>query len=224
MATSPALLTYCNETLYASDLSLLEPGKWLNDKLISFYCEYLENTLSESATHHQRLVFINPDAVMMIKFLAGEDLKESLSPLNVAGADVVFFPINDSEDHSAVGGTHWSLLVWIRARQEFLLLDSHKGMNERASLAVVQKVVPLLNLPNTKVTVNAMETPQQVNGSDCGVYVLALCEYLATHTYEEYSKKLTLTPTQVAAKRTEIKNLLLTLAQDAQVKKPNSQE
>lgn len=34
------VITYVDTTVFTSDLELLEPGYWLNDKIIAFYFEY----------------------------------------------------------------------------------------------------------------------------------------------------------------------------------------
>ena len=41
------LLTYFSSTLRQYDLDFLSPGQWLNDQLITFYCEFLNQTIAK---------------------------------------------------------------------------------------------------------------------------------------------------------------------------------
>jgi hypothetical protein len=36
-----AIVTYVDTTIFQSDLDVLDPGCWLNDKIIGFYFEYV---------------------------------------------------------------------------------------------------------------------------------------------------------------------------------------
>lgn len=77
------LFTYGNHTLYASDLALLQPGQWLNDRVIGFYYECAASAstlpplvadtavryLEEECLHTRKAVLVNPDTAMMMLFL-----------------------------------------------------------------------------------------------------------------------------------------------------------
>lgn len=51
------LFTFGETTLYKADLDTLEPGCWLNDKMIDFYWEYVHwvSTPLVHLSHRQKL-------------------------------------------------------------------------------------------------------------------------------------------------------------------------
>lgn len=94
------------------------------DLLIVFlFFRYLED---ECAKLSKTVALVHPSSVEMCKFMSGmllvsifhliiylncnligAELKECLESLNLSDADFVFIPVNDNEDASSVGGTHW---------------------------------------------------------------------------------------------------------------------
>lgn len=96
-----------------------------------------------------------------------------LEPLRFPAAQLVLFAVNDNPDvEAAGGGSHWSLLAFSAADATFRHYDSCAGSNRGAAQRVFQAASPpdgcLVEQP----------TPQQRNGYDCGVYVLALARLL----------------------------------------------
>ena len=130
---------------------------------------------------------------------------DSLLP-GTASYSVLMFPINDSHGGSYTtfqsigGGNHWSLLVVVTtqldAQQSSVLdhpetyyfhLDSCKGYNLTIASTVSQRINLIFNLGqnNTKSAksdinnVIECDIPQQQNGHDCGICVLAAIESLS---------------------------------------------
>ena len=52
------ILDYQNTLIRKSDFASLNSGQWLNDNIISFWFEYLENVLY--ADYAQKVFFISP--------------------------------------------------------------------------------------------------------------------------------------------------------------------
>jgi len=185
------VLTFGDHTIYESDLALLLPGRWLNDRLIGLYYDYLQEELKSVPNF---VKFVNPDTVMMVKMLPENDIREDLSPLGLEDGELVLIPINNNTAVDKAGGSHWSLLTWVKSSKSFHSFDSAAPMNERAALKVAFKIAPLVypSAPPSWVPPITIEpTPRQPNGSDCGVYVLAISHALAhTPSLGEVSRKL----------------------------------
>ena len=218
--------------LYERDVDTLLPRGWLNDQVIAFFLElftqrpgtasgvlhlepsttFTASTLNDTAVLREMLsVAPSPDAT---------PLTEQLTR-----ADLVIMPVNDNSDPSAVGGGHWSLLVFRRHGQEesgascFEHYDSLHHSNLAHAKRLLATVAPLLHPVDARVPplrIVKMSTPQQANGYDCGVYLLAIAELVLTPTLAEEevahdgpSRESTaaavksLTPEAVTAKRTE---------------------
>jgi len=98
--------TYHDVTLYHSDISLLDEPFWINDKLISFYYDYL--TFDIFDIYQDELLFIHPSTMFMIAFQKNQfELKEAVHGLRLDHRRWIFMPINDHEDTESVGGSHW---------------------------------------------------------------------------------------------------------------------
>lgn len=96
-----------------------------------------------------------------------------LEPLGFAAASLVLFAVNNNPDVDAWGGgSHWTLLAYSAADNTFRHYDSMAGTNRAAAAAVFRAVAR----PGSHLVETA--TPQQQNGHDCGLYVLALARLL----------------------------------------------
>lgn len=89
--------------------------------------------------------------------------------------------MNDNPDvEAAGGGSHWSLLVYFCHACIFRHYDSSTGRASRTAAArlhrAVRDVLAPGGTPCPLQHVQAM--PQQENGYDCGIYVLAMTDAL----------------------------------------------
>jgi sentrin-specific protease 8 len=89
----------------------------------------------------------------------------------------VFLPINDNVDVSqAEGGSHWSLLLVSIIDGVSFHYDSMSNANDREARSTTLKFEELIG---KKLRYIAMtDSPQQENGSDCGVFVCVLMKHL----------------------------------------------
>ncbi|PWW75203.1 cysteine proteinase [Tuber magnatum] len=111
-------------------------------------------------------------------------LKNTKDPLTLESAlpDVkkashIFLPINDCRNPSiAEGGTHWSLLVVGVSDRVAFHYDSLSPANCGEAREVSKKLGVLLGFPLQFSDLE--DTPQQDNGSDCGVHVCWAMKHL----------------------------------------------
>jgi sentrin-specific protease 8 len=89
----------------------------------------------------------------------------------------IFLPINDARNVSvAEGGSHWSLLLVSVIDGVAFHYDSLSPSNYNEAKGATMKLGELLG-KNLRF-VNLEDSPQQENGSDCGVYVCIQMRHL----------------------------------------------
>ena len=211
-------------TVYEDDASTLQPGRWLNDAIITYLFERFGSqpmqsggsvVLLEPATTFTAAMVGDPFA---LREMFGVRRGAGVPPLTeqLAAASIVLMPVNNNEDAGAVGGGHWSLLVFRRRGGEggqprFEHYDSCDQANAPNARAVMAALAQLLfgDTKIAKLQLVRMSTPQQANGFDCGVYALAIAEILSAAPAEggaPPAESVTeavraLTPEAVTAKR-----------------------
>lgn len=175
MSQSSKVLSYFDVLLRRSDVELLQGPHWLNDQCISFYFEYLRHDGFADPLPADVLL-VGPEASYLLISIGAEAAPIVLDPLHFTRRILVLFVINDKEEVTQlVGGNHWSLAVYSRSTNILYHYDSLHGMNKRS----VRRLLEAINgyLPHETSLVE-QECPQQQNGYDCGVYVLAVAELL----------------------------------------------
>lgn len=102
-------------------------------------------------------------------------LKEALP--NFSTTTHVFLPINDNADVTAAeGGSHWSLLLVSVIDGVAFHYDSMAASNDREARSTTIKMEQLLGKRLRFIPMH--DSPQQENGSDCGVFVCVLMKHL----------------------------------------------
>jgi sentrin-specific protease 8 len=143
-------------------------------QVIAFWEEYLER---EKLIHYPRahIVLLRPSMSMMLAYSPNPRELRSALP-DFSKTTHVFLPINDSRDpEMPESGSHWSLLLVSLIDGVAFHYDSLGGDNIAPARDVSRKLEMLLG---RSLRFSAMmDTPQQENGSDCGVYV---CLFLRT--------------------------------------------
>ncbi|CAG5117012.1 unnamed protein product [Candidula unifasciata] len=208
----PIVLSFGDSLLRKSDLDLLSAPNWINDRIIGFCFEYFER---EQFNHSaDRISLISPSVAQFVRFAPVEDLIMVLEPLHLPSKQYVFLPINDNPDTDCVGGTHWSLLVYVRSKQEFQHFDAFRGSNQSIARKVVDKLQPFVQAPRSKLRFIEMECPQQENSYDCGMYVIVMTEHLIKEFCECFSVGVNEAVNQetVRQKRKHIHDLILELS------------
>ncbi|KAK6176328.1 hypothetical protein SNE40_014632 [Patella caerulea] len=216
MANEDAIVLNFNDSLLrASDLEILDGPNWLNDKLIGFCFEYYER---EQFNHSaDKLSLISPSVTQFIKLAPVEELTVILESLNLPLKQFVFLAVNDNEDSNNVGGTHWSLLVYIRSKQEFHHFDSANHTNEHIAKKLAYRLQPFVHAPRGRMKFIEMDSPQQDNCYDCGIYVISIAEHLCREFCEcinDVSLSQVVTTTAVSKKREQLKELIRRVAEE----------
>ncbi|KAM3576238.1 hypothetical protein VYU27_001946 [Nannochloropsis oceanica] len=172
------------------DQILFRPPGWLNDRCINFYFRVLEH---EEFQDRPDLLFMDPAVVscMLIQCTDQGELEEVGEGLKLDRRSMVFIPVNDAEDFRS-DCTHWSLLVYSAGNGssaqpgKFFHLDSSGGRNEPAAKRTAAQFWRMVAGKEGGKEGGKVEAvrgcPQQVNGYDCGMYVLIMTKYLA-HLY-----------------------------------------
>jgi len=149
------------------DMLLLGPGQWLNDQLIGIIFE-----LSEQETFAgSDIAFIGPEVTQFIKVSPETELTSCLEPLGLSSKCAVMWALNNCASLEAPGGSHWSLLVFVRDSQTFYHLDSSTGMNNLVAKEMAGKAAKLVGAVE-QASVIEMNVEQQSNGHDCGLFLL----------------------------------------------------
>ncbi|GAM20746.1 hypothetical protein SAMD00019534_039210 [Acytostelium subglobosum LB1] len=229
MSDDPIVLSFKDITLYQSDVDILRNRyKWLNDAIISFYFEYLSDKLP--IDKQTEITFLNPTTVFMLSYLENSDnldeINSILGPLNLPDKACIFIPINDNSDPSTVaGGSHWSILVFVKNSKQFYYYDSIVGQtgNSHYAMIAARKLSMLLTgVPSKEQRINIRQAPKQTNGHDCGLYLLSITEFIVKRMVDQHQSLQftddiekdmisTLTPQSVTGLRQNILDLVTNL-------------
>ncbi|KAF2141737.1 uncharacterized protein K452DRAFT_358836 [Aplosporella prunicola CBS 121167] len=174
LAPEDAYLSYHDVRLTKEDYDCIR-NDWLTDNVIAFWEEYLE---------HEKLIDFPKAHINLIRPSMSYLLMQTPDPMtvkealpNLAKTTHIFLPVNDCRNVSeAEGGSHWSLLLVSTVDGVAFHYDSMSDSNDREARIVTQKLATLLNKSFKFVCME--DSPQQDNGSDCGVYVCLLMRYL----------------------------------------------
>ncbi|XP_011867158.1 PREDICTED: sentrin-specific protease 8-like [Vollenhovia emeryi] len=201
------VLSYHDYLLRASDVALLEKNDWLNDIIIGFYFEYLNQQYKDS-----RLLFIGPEVAQLLKMQDSSQYNIFLDPIEATNYDFVFFPLNDCDSNEA-GGSHWSLLIYSHTEQMCYHFDSSGGINDFSATKLARKVTKyFLEKQERKYT--EMKCPQQNNNYDCGLYVLCLADVISRHAIRNSKVNecdCSIVTKMVPTKRTDLLKLIYEL-------------
>ncbi|KAJ1181208.1 hypothetical protein NDU88_006418 [Pleurodeles waltl] len=204
----PVVLSYLDSLLRQSDVSLLDPPSWLNDHVIGFTYEYFASEQYRDYAEH--VCFVSPEVVQFIKCASSpEEVAIFLEPLALPQKRIVFLAINDNSSEAA-GGTHWSLLVYVRDKNCFVHYDSYSKNNSVHARQVARKLEGFLG----KGVFVEEQAPAQQNSYDCGMYVICTTEALCEEYLRGRAKPLLqlLTPPYITQKRAEWKERVKQLA------------
>lgn len=200
------VLNYYDSIVYEEDLQLLEGPHWLNDTLIGFYMDYLEN----EEYNNLDICFVRPEVTQCIKL--SPDLPIFLDPIEFRRKSFAVMTLNDCINPNSPGGSHWSLLIFSRNELKFYHIDSSEGTNKLAAKELAAKITEYIG-KNIKCDFESLKSLQQTNSYDCGVFVLCNLDNVLNHIFRK--KKLsTLEPVsevQVSKKREELKKLIINL-------------
>jgi sentrin-specific protease 8 len=212
------VLSYGDVFLRARDVELLDPPNWLNDAIITFYFEYLQTECIREA----KFMCLEPSLSFWLANCPDQaEFRQTLTQLGLSEKDVILLAVNDNREVDTYGGgTHWSLLAFFRGENisegRFVHYDSANGSNRRYAQQLANLLSP--ELLGRRVEIVSETSPQQMNGWDCGVYVLGLantlCKWYTTFRDQDPAWLIAenVTPEKISRLRLEVKELILHLA------------
>lgn len=202
-------LDYHDALIYRSDLALLQPGQWLNDRVINFCYRYFEH---EDPVVSKAILLVDPAVVSFLRIQCAEDAEyhDLYRSLELNDREYVLLPCSDSSSFDAMS-THWSLVVYHVSTSTASHIDSYHGYNTSSAERIAEKLQRLyrsgLFLPCSVLLMfsqsNAFifsrlkdpvklllpEVPQQENGYDCGIFTILA----SLHVVKAYLAGATLT-------------------------------
>ena len=115
MSSDSTVLSLGDSLIRESDLNLLSGPHWLNDRVISFYFEYLHLHKFESASG---VCFISPEVSQFLKLANFEEIPIFLEPLELERKDVILMAVNNAKDPSGEPSFRklWSSRLLTKAR------------------------------------------------------------------------------------------------------------
>ncbi|PNS17668.1 NEDD8-specific protease 2 [Sphaceloma murrayae] len=176
LSPEDAYLSYYDVRLTREDVDCIK-NDWLTDNAIAFWEEYLEHE-KLVAFPKAKIVLLRPSMAFLLLQTPIREIESLTSALpDFRSTTHIFLPVNDCHDpNRAEGGSHWSLLLVSILDGVAFHYDSMYPANAREGDATTQKFSRLLGRPLRYI--NLPDSPQQENGSDCGVFVCLLMQHL----------------------------------------------
>lgn len=165
------------------DMLTLKDGQWLNDNIIDYYFNLISNTNGGyfSWTSH----FFS---TLNTKGYQGVKRWSKRQKLNLFEKRLIFVPIN-------ISSTHWALAVINNDEKSIGYYDSLNMNGNKSALIKLQQYIEgegeRLQIPvdiNEYRLNHKIQTPQQMNGYDCGVFTCICALYLSRFQPLTYSQ------------------------------------
>ena len=207
-------LDYGEAMIRLDDLNLLIEPNWINDNILEFCCEYNEKNSNSD------IMFLRPAMVHLLTNCNDPETARIAAPSLLPQANVIFIPVNDNSQN-IVGGSHWSLLVYSRKTETFYYYDSLNGYNLSSARRTHARLSPLIS--NFKTSLVQVDTPKQINGYDCGVYVICITEEILRRinanekmeSLDQWKLLNIVTPKNVTEKRSLLYKLMIALERES---------
>ena len=214
------VLSFGDSLIRESDIALLSGPHWLNDRIISFYFEYLHQKKFDSG---DRVCFISPEVSQFHKLATNAEISIFLEPLALENKDVIVLAVNNAANPDQPGGSHWSLLIYSAQSEEFYHFDSSSGMNSGDARPIAARLHSFLqkkksDLSGMKVAsrlaITEVSVLQQSNGYDCGIHTIANADNATRHflVYGSPEGLNQLAVDNVKKMRKDVKSLILQMA------------
>ncbi|CAL9223854.1 unnamed protein product [Arabidopsis halleri] len=186
-----------NIDISGDTIQCLMPNQWLNDDVINLYLELLK----ERETRDPRKYFFKChffSTFFYIKLVRGSRYNyEAVSKwttkrklgYDLMDCDIIFVPIHI--------GIHWSLAVINNRERKFLYLDSLVNGVDHTILNALAKYLVDEAKEKSKKNIDVSswdmeyvkECPQQLNGNDCGMFMLKYIDFYSRGLSLQFSQK-----------------------------------
>ncbi|KAJ2376599.1 hypothetical protein IW150_001882, partial [Coemansia sp. RSA 2607] len=173
MSGDTVVLDFENAEVRSSDYDSLKPSGWLTGEIINFYWTFLERREFHSTRAVLFLGTYTAYRISTANCSRDTDMISTQLAQELGGhRRLILVPLNSR--------SHWSLLVYCRPTRTFYHYDSIASHNRAFAERAAGRFLRVLE-PRAKdgFYFKSMQTPQQNNDHDCGVYVLAIAEELA---------------------------------------------
>ncbi|WVN85972.1 uncharacterized protein L203_101130 [Cryptococcus depauperatus CBS 7841] len=167
----------------SSSLKRLKPNIWLDDEVINGYCDLMVQRLKGERGDGRKVHFLNSFFYVRLadKGYESARLRRWTKKVDIFSLDILFFPIN-------LGNLHWTCLAINFPRKRIEYYDS-MGDYGNSRKTIFKNVREYLDKESRDKKGKPMDligwvdifnknTPQQDNGSDCGVFTLQTLEAL----------------------------------------------
>lgn len=170
--------TLGDATVCVEDLQHVEPGGWLNDRIISVWCEATRRRHigggRDGGGDESGLSIILPNVTYFMLCIKDDDeLRQIIQSQRLHQKQLIIAVVNDSAhipvdyNQSQPSGSHWSALLIDRPHSTFFHLDSLPAApNVHVARELASRLAPLLGMAGG--VVEAVRVPTQSNASDCG--------------------------------------------------------
>ena len=179
------LVEFENIPVTRSDMRTLHRQNWLNDEVINLFLKLMTAREASKTDDLPKCYFAQTNFYTKLaesgKGYCYKDVRRWTKKVDVFTKDMIIFPIH-------CHGNHWTLAVINLIAKRFEYYDSLRGhagnvlthlrqwlMDEHEA----KKSAPYDTSGFTSVTWPEGTTPQQRNGSDCGVFMTQTADYLA---------------------------------------------
>lgn len=164
-------------TITRKDLQTLSHLNWLNDEVINFYMNLLVERSKQASlpSVHTFNTFFFPK----LRSAGYSAVRRWTKKMDIFSADILLVPVHL--------GVHWCLSVVDLRKKSVTYFDSMGGNNDEACRILLQylqqeskdkKGKELDTSDWTLQSKRRNEIPQQMNGSDCGMFTCKYAEYI----------------------------------------------
>lgn len=189
MENDNIVLSYHNAIIRESDYQLLNTKEWINDHLIEFWFEYITNDLFEQ--YNEKFLCISPSLSHLIKLTSDLDMVKSLlETLEIANKELILIPINDHQSIETVGGSHWTLLVFVKNLQTFQHYDSSSSNNNIQANLLAKKLQDIY-YPDMNLKVKEVYCHRQENSYNCGIHLICNAKAICTKYLKNDPREIT---------------------------------
>jgi len=195
-ADDEKLVEFENIPVSRDDMRKLRPGVWLGNEVINLFMKLLSAREAVKSAqlpkcHFMQTFFYTKLAEQRGKGYCYKDVKLWTKNADVFKMDLIIVPIH-------CHGDHWTLAVINLMAKRFEYYDSLRGGPDMVLVHLrrwledehqAKKEAPYDTSQWSDVVWKKGETPQQQNGSDCGVFMTRTADYLARDAVLDFSQQ-----------------------------------
>lgn len=169
-------------------LNALDGRQWLNDEVINFYMELIKDRAAKSEGRLPRVHAMNTFFYPKLAQQGYKSVRRWTKKVDIFACDLVFYPIHL--------GIHWTLAAIDLRVKEIRYYDSMGDDNQACLLHLrnylehehLDKKKAAYDTSDWKLISTERDVPQQLNGSDCGVFACIFAEFLSRDAMLDFTQ------------------------------------